>query len=237
MWATAGQRVFVWDLRGLCAEWMQTRFKNLILHRVSPLIIWSDIFHKRCTRFLLSIESENLEEGKKERETPLKSVHYKPQEELFLYRSLARVGKNSTSRLFSDALCVSVSLPDRVAPPRPFDIILFFESFVVKPPKWRVWLQRGVLLVSGDPSAEIRYVFAPIVVIRVIWHFVVFAVLLRREEEEEVEVRLSTIPRLPATGTNHFTSFKRSTSSGCKGWRSWARGSRNESRTTPLIFL
>lgn len=34
--------------------------------------------------------------------------------------------------------------------PHPINLILFFwRSFVVKPPKWRVRLQKGVLLVSG----------------------------------------------------------------------------------------
>lgn len=52
--------------------------------------------------------------------------------------------------VYSYSASFIISLPDRVSPPHPFNIILFWVSFVVKPPKWRVWLQRGVLLVSGN---------------------------------------------------------------------------------------
>lgn len=38
--------------------------------------------------------------------------------------------------------------------PSPPIILILLVFFIVKPPKWRVWLQKGVLLVSGNKSVQ-----------------------------------------------------------------------------------
>lgn len=47
--------------------------------------------------------------------------------------------------------------------PHPVNLILFFwRFFVVKPPKWRVRLQKGVLLVSGTGTGLVGWTFGSV---------------------------------------------------------------------------
>lgn len=116
--------------------------------------------------------------------------------------------------------------------PHPVNLILFFwRFFVVKPPKWRVRLQKGVLLVSGthvlfslfDEHLVVETVFwgefKVVLCLYQNWHVIKSVGILNLhnitwlfltvllQAEEVVGVHLSTIPRLPATGMSSCSSI------------------------------